>query len=291
MNTVTLRANAKINLMLDIVGRRPDGYHDLIMVMQSVTLHDLLTAERTDQPGVWLECDHPGMPTDNSLVHKAARAFFAHTGITGGVRFKLQCRVPMQAGLGGGSADAAAALTALNLLYDAKLDEDTLCAMGLKLGADVPFCVVGGTRLAKGVGEKLQPLPAPPACGLVLVKPTVGASTAEQFARADSVPDLPHPSADTLITALENNDLHGVCAALGNSFEAVIGLPEIEQCRQALLEAGAIGARMTGSGSTVFGIFADEATAQRAAAVVQAKLPEYGVFPCRPAAQGIEIDG
>lgn len=289
MNTVTLRANAKINLMLDIVGRRPDGYHDLIMVMQSVSLHDLLTAERTDEPGVWLECDHPGMPADNSLVHKAARAFFAHTGINGGVRFKLSCRVPMQAGLGGGSADAAAALIALNLLYDAGLDEDTLCSIGLKLGADVPFCVAGGTRLAKGVGERLQPLPAPPACGIVLVKPAVGASTAEQFARADSVADLPHPDAGCMIDALHNGDLHALCAALGNSFEAVIGLPEIEQCRQVLLNAGAIGARMTGSGSTVFGIFADEAAAQQAAALVQAALPDCGVFPCRPAAQGIEI--
>jgi 4-diphosphocytidyl-2-C-methyl-D-erythritol kinase len=289
MNTVTLRANAKINLMLDIVGRRPDGYHDLIMVMQSVSLYDLLTAERTDEPGVWLECDHPGMPADNSLVHKAARAFFAHTGISGGVKFKLQCRIPMQAGLGGGSADAAAALTALNLLYDAGLDEDTLCALGLKLGADVPFCVVGGTRLAKGVGERLQPLPAPPECGIVLVKPAVGASTAAQFARADAVPDLPHPSADAMTGALQHGDLTAVCAALGNSFESVIGLDEIPQCRQVLLEAGAIGARMTGSGSTVFGIFPSEEAAQAAAPLIQAALPDCGVFPCRPAAQGIEL--
>ncbi len=289
MNTVTLRANAKINLMLDIVGRRPDGYHDLIMVMQSVSLYDLLTAERTDAPGVWLECSDPGMPADNSLVHKAARAFFAHTGISGGVKFNLQCRIPMQAGLGGGSADAAAALTALNLLYDAGLDEDTLCEMGLKLGADVPFCVAGGTRLAKGVGERLAALPAPPECGIVLVKPAVGASTAEQFARADAVPDLPHPSSDAMVQALQNGDLTAMCAALGNSFEAVIGLPEIEQCRRVLLDAGAIGARMTGSGSTVFGIFPSEAAAIAAAPAIQAMLPDCGVFPCRPAAQGIEL--
>ena len=220
MKTITLHANAKINLTLDILGKRADGYHDLSMVMQSVTLHDVLTAEKREH-GILLHCDHPDMPRENSLVHRAAAAFFAETSILGGVAFTLTCYVPMQAGLGGGSADAAAALVALNLLYDTPLSADALCRIGRTIGADVPFCVAGGTRLAEGIGERLQALNAPPPCGLVLIKPPVGASTAEQFARADTFDALPHPSAQRMAHALHSGSLNAIANALGNSFEAV----------------------------------------------------------------------
>lgn len=287
MNTVTLRANAKINLTLDILRRRPDGYHDLSMVMQSVSLYDRLTAQRQDQ-GITLACDAPGMPTDgNTLMHRAAAAFFAETGLTGGVHFTLDCRIPMQAGLGGGSADAAATLIALNRLYDARLSESDLCRLGKSLGADVPFCLVGGTRLAEGIGECLRPLPAPPACTIVLIKPEAGASTAEQFARADVLSDLPHPSAARMAEALASGSLFRVADALGNSFEAVIDLPEVALCRRTLLELGAVGACMTGSGSTVFGLFEQENTARLAAEAARSTLKNCRVFVCHPVTTGI----
>lgn len=285
MNTITLHAHAKINLTLDILGRRADGYHDLSMVMQSVSLYDVLTVSKRSN-GFVLHCAHPDMPREGSLVHRAFAAFFAETGLNGGAECTLECRIPMQAGLGGGSADAAAMLIALNTLYDSPLTEEMLCRIGRTLGADVPFCVMGGTRLAEGIGEQLQPLPAPPPCGIVLIKPPVGASTVEQFARADRIPNLPHPSAARMIQALRDRSLPAVAAALGNSFEAVIGLSEVAHCRQILQTLGACGACMSGSGSTVYGIFPTWTQAQAAAAQALQLLPDCFVCACTPVSVG-----
>lgn len=290
MDRITVRAYAKINLTLDIRKRLPNGYHDLSMVMQSVSLHDTLTAERTGASTV-IFCARPDVPTgEKSLIRRAADAFFAVSGCTGGVCFTLDSRIPMQAGLGGGSADCAAALHALNRLYGTGLTPEQLCAIGVRLGADVPFCLCGGTRLAEGIGERLHPLPPMPDCVLLLVKPPAGASTADQFARADTVNDLPHPDAHRMIAAIESGSRNAVAAALGNSFEAVIGLPEITQCKALLKQCGALGSCMSGSGSTVFGLFPDEAAAQRAQAHIRTVRPDDFTAVCRPVTAGCAFD-
>ena len=283
---ITVYAYAKINLMLDICGRLPNGYHDLSMVMQSVSLCDVLTAETAS--AVELFCANPEMPTgEKSLVRRAANAFFDATGRTGGVRFTIDSRIPMQAGLGGGSADCAAALRALDTLYKTHLTDAELCAIGVKLGADVPFCLCGGTQFAQGIGERLRPLTPLSDGAILLIKPPVGASTAEQFARSDAIA-VPHPSADRMMDALDRG-LPAVADALGNSFEAVIGLPEIPVRKAALMRFGARGACMTGSGSTVFGLFDTEADAQSAADRCCDTFPTDFIAVCRPESVGCRI--
>lgn len=290
MNEIKVRAYAKLNLTLDILGRRADGYHDLATVMQSVSLHDTLKAERTVNPGVAVYTSRPDVPSnEKSLIRRAANAFFARTGISDGVRLMLESRIPMQAGLGGGSADAAAALTALNRLFGAGLSAAQLAELGLTLGADVPFCLVGGTQLAEGVGERLHPLPPLPDCYLVLLKPEAGAATAEQYARADALPCLPHPSARRMEQALAHGELREIAGSLGNSFEAVIGLRCVAQCREFLCAHSALGACMTGSGSTVFGLFNDERAAREAAAQAMTALPGAQVFVSRPVGAGCAV--
>ena len=274
MDSITVSSPAKINLTLDIVSRRADGYHEIASVMQTVSLADTVTVTR-QACGVTSVCQHLDVPIDTrNIVRKAARVFFAYTGIKGGCHIIVQKVIPTQAGLGGGSANAAATLRALNELYGAGLSADELCAIGLRCGADVPFCVRGGTALAEGVGEELTALPTPEGYAVIL-KPSSAVSTVEAYAQYDAADGITHPDTEGYLAAVRSGDIRAVAASCGNVFEC-LSLPEdIGQAAQKLLENNALVAQMSGSGSAVFGLFASRAAAEAAAAATGGTLCEF----------------
>lgn len=266
MDNLTVKAFAKINLSLDVLGTLPNGYHEVKMVMQTVSLYDSVELKKTEG-GITLGCSLKFLPTGpENLAYRAAEAFFKETGIEGGVDIYLKKHIPVGAGLAGGSTNAAAVLTGLNRLYDAKISTRKLCEIGTALGADVPYCIIGGTRLAEGIGEKLSPLPKLPPCYIVLVKPAFSISTKWVYDNIDACPDLVHPPTDELIRALEEGDIYKVCANMGNVLEdvSIAHYPVLSEVKQDLLDLGAIGSQMSGSGPTVFGIFDDEEKALKA---------------------------
>ncbi|MBW7573555.1 4-(cytidine 5'-diphospho)-2-C-methyl-D-erythritol kinase [Caproiciproducens faecalis] len=280
----SVKANAKINLTLDITGKREDGYHLLRMVMQSVSLCDTLTL-RTEGEGTRLFCDRDEIPCkETNTVYQAAAAFFALTGIAPNLTVHIKKVIPTQAGLGGGSADAAAVLHALNQIHGTGLTEETLCALGLKIGADVPFCVVGGTVLAEGIGEKLTVLPSMPPCHIVICKPPVGVNTQRAYALADAASKRGSGFSAAMLEAVQTQDLHAVAQNLGNEFEQVMHLAEVQHIKTAMTRHGALGACMTGSGSAVFGIFEDPAKALSCQSALKDVYPE--VFVCEPVPSG-----
>lgn len=259
-----IAAHAKVNLALDVCGRRPDGYHEVRMVMQETSLCDTLTIERAAY-GVTLTCSDAALPCDeNNLAYRAAALFLVRAGLGGGVTVHLEKCIPSQAGLGGGSADAAAVLKGMNALFATHIPTDTLMQWGLELGADVPFCILGGTALAEGIGEKLTPLPGLARTFLVIVKPDGGISTPAAYSAVDAMQPAPHADVDAVIAALDNPTR--IAACMQNAFEAVVvpQMPVIGEIKRRLLALGADGAMMTGTGSAVFGLFSDEKTAQRA---------------------------
>jgi len=272
-------AFAKLNLSLDILGRRPDGYHDLRMVMHTVDLSDSLTLERTHEPGIQVRTGLSFLPTDEkNLAAAAALAFATATGQTvDGLRIAIDKHIPVCAGLAGGSSDAAAVLKALNAEAGCPLTAEALRQVGATVGSDVPYCLLGGTALAEGRGELLTPLTPLPPCTFVLCKPPFPISTPELFSRADSVRLHCHPDTAGLLAALEAGDLAGVARRMYNVFEDVLEdrrRGEIEAIKGTLLDCGALGAVMSGSGPTVFGVFADTPQAQRAQARLVADYPQ-----------------
>lgn len=283
-----LPAPAKLNLSLDILGRREDGYHELSMVMLSVSLCDGIELNLTPKPGVLFSCSDPDVPGgEKNTACRAAALFLERAGLaeTTGVRIFLEKRIPSQAGMGGGSADAAAVLRGLNELTGFPLPEENLFELGLQVGADVPFCLAGGVKLAQGVGERLSPAPELPPCAIVVCKPPVGVSTAEAFRRSDERTDGGKDYTGAVLAALKTGSLEAVGEALGNDFEDVMRLPEVEAIKERLLQAGAVGACMTGSGSAVFGLFRDAKDAQ---ACAFALLPEWhDTFLCFPVPRSV----
>ena len=276
MQQVTEFAYAKINLTLDVTGRRPDGYHTVKMVMQSLELHDDLTVRRGAGQGIRLCGSLSGLPTDDgNLAVRAVQRFRAQTGIPDdGVVLELTKRIPIAAGLAGGSTDAAAVLRAMNTLYVTGLSAAALRDMALPLGADVPYCVSGGSALAEGIGEQLTPLPSMPDCFVVLCKPPFPVSTAAVYARMNGGRLAVRPDTDGVVTALAQGDYSGVCRRLYNVMEVVTAgdHPEIGQIKAALLEYGADGALMSGSGPTVFGLFSAQEKAQAAVHALQKRF-------------------
>ena len=269
----TVRARAKINLTLDVTGRREDGYHTVEMVMQSIALHDTVrvtTIHGEKKPrGIVLSCSLPFLPTDErNLAYRAAELFYKETGaLLETCEIHIEKRIPVAAGLAGGSTDAAAVLRALNALHTAGLTDDELCEMGLKLGADVPFCIDGGAAAAAGIGEKLTPVESHLPLWLVITKPKAGCSTPAMYRRIDEMGESLRQRFTTqeAAEALEKGDLARLCGSLYNVFEEVTALPELSEIRQELRRSGALAAIMTGSGSAVFGIFPEESAAKAAA--------------------------
>jgi 4-diphosphocytidyl-2-C-methyl-D-erythritol kinase len=266
---MTLCAYAKINLYLRVVGRRPDGYHEIETLFHSIRLADTLSFDAAPAGQLLLECDDPSLPPDESnLVCRAAAALRAAAGVEAGARIRLAKRIPMGAGLGGGSSDAAATLVGLCRLWGLSLDAAALHALAAGLGSDVPFFLRGGAALATGRGELLIPLPDAPPLALVLVSPPFEVGTPWAYRAWRPVPD--GPSAAACREALARGDRQALAAALRNDLEpgVVATHPELETIRQRLRAAGALGARMTGSGSTLFALARDAAHALRIAAAV-----------------------
>ncbi len=278
--TVTVHAPAKINLTLDVVGRREDGYHLLESIFQAVGIVDTLAATRTPA-GITLTVEGSDpCPVEKNTAYRAATAFFAHTGLAGGVDMVLEKHIPMQAGMGGGSADAAAVLLALDRLYDTHLPREELLALGLQVGADVPFCLTGGTAFVTGIGEQLHPLPPLPACAIVIAQPPEGVSTAAAYGALDAAVCLRRPDHRAALEALERGDLPGICRQAENVFEAVIALPGVAAIRRRMEDFAPLCSRMTGSGSAVFAVFADTAQAAACLTALQRDWPR--AFLCRP---------
>ena len=262
-----VKAYAKLNLTLDILGRRPDGYHDLRMVMQSVDLADLLAINPAEGAGR-MSTNLSYLPADGrNLAQLAAAAFREAAGKGGAVDITIEKHIPVCAGMGGGSSDAAAVLRAMNEMTGAGLTPARLAELGQQVGSDVPYCVLGGTVLAEGRGELLSPLAPLPACTVVICKPQFPISTPQLFAQADSKRLTCHPDTDGLLRALEAGDLIGVSRRLYNVFEDVLDSrrrQEVDAIKAALIDCGALGASMSGSGPTVFGLFDREEPAQEA---------------------------
>ena len=275
---VTVHAPAKINLTLDIVGVREDGYHLLESVFQAVSIYDTVTAEKGS--GITLDAPGCNCPVEKNTAYKAAKAFFDATGIEGGVHLTVTKRIPQQAGMGGGSADAAGVLWALNALYETHLSREKLCDIGLTVGADVPFCVMGGTAYVTGIGEGLQPLPPLPECYIVVAQPKEGISTKEAYAAVDNATITRHPDHQSAIACLFAGDLEGVCAQAVNVFEVATELEGVKDIRRRMEAFSPLCSQMTGSGSCVFAIFEDEDAAK--ACVEELKKDYATAFVCQP---------
>lgn len=277
---VTVHAPAKINLTLDVVGRREDGYHLLESIFQAVDCRDTLTARRTPQGISLTVAGGEPCPMEKNTAFRAAQAFFAYTGLAGGAEMTLTKRIPQQAGMGGGSADAAAALLALDRLYDTRLTAQELCKLGLQVGADVPFCLTGGTAFVSGIGEEIAPLPPLPDCHIVVAQPSEGVSTAAAYGALDAAESLCRPDHVTALAAVERGDLAGVCRCAENAFEAVTALEGVAAIRRQMEAFSPLCSRMTGSGSAVFAVFEEETQAAICLEALRQTWP--AAFVCRP---------
>ena len=272
MDRLDLKAMGKINLGLDVLGRRENGYHDVRMVMQTVYLYDQIVIEKVKEPGITLTSNLFFLPTDqNNLAYKAAQMLIEEFGITEGVKISLDKHIPVSAGMAGGSSNGAAVLFGMNRMFDLGLSQKELMERGVKLGADVPYCIMRGTVLAEGIGEILTPLPPCPRCWVLLAKPPVNVSTKLVYERLDAHEITDHPDIDGILTALENRDIREVAAYMGNVLErvTVAEYPVIEKLKDIMKKNGAMNAMMSGSGPTVFGLFEDKNEAKRAASRIR----------------------
>lgn len=277
MKTTTEKAYAKLNISLDVTEKRADGFHEMVMVNQSVSLADDVTVTLTDDGAVRARTSFSFIPGDErNLAVKAALRYLKEIGDTAtGAQIEIEKRIPVGAGMGGGSADAAAVLRAMNALFDHRLSGARLLEISGDVGSDVPFCVMGGTALAEGRGERLTPLPPLPECALVILKPEFAISTPELFKKLDMLRTHHHPDTAGIIAALNAGELLPVCRRMFNVFEGVDDrrMREETELKNALLDEGALGAVMTGTGSAVFGIFARGDDAARAAQRLEKKTP------------------
>lgn len=267
MKELKLKAMAKINLGLDVLRKREDGYHDLRMIMQTIRLYDKVQLTVTEAPGIRVKTNLSFLPVnEDNLVYRAAKLLMEEFDIQKGVFINLEKHIPVAAGLAGGSSDAAAVLVGINRLFRLGLSREALMERGVKLGADVPFCILRGTALAEGIGERLTPLPEPVPCHVLIAKPKIHVSTKFVYGnlKADEITE--HPDIDGQIAALEAGDLYALAKRMGNVLEMVTipAFPVIQEIKEEMCRMGAVNAMMSGSGPTVFGLFDDKAAARRA---------------------------
>ena len=277
MDSICLRASAKINLGLDVVRRRPDGYHDVRMIMQMLSLCDEVMVQRRAEPGIFLSCDLAELPCDESnIAWRAAAALIERFGLQEGVRIEIRKHIPLAAGMAGGSTDCAAVLEGMNEVFGLGLDLPGLMEIGVKLGADVPFCLMKGCALSEGIGEILSPLPALPKMPILIAKPPAGVSTKYVYEHLKLDGALAHPDIDGMAQALKSSDIGGIVSRLGNVLETVTipEIPEIAQIKEIMCSEGALGALMSGSGPTVFGLFSEKEKAIRAKEALRDRYPE-----------------
>ncbi len=288
---IELRANAKINLFLDILAKLPSGYHSLFMVMQSVSLADTVTVQENDSGMIKLTCSEPALPVDGkNIAYRAAQAFLEKTGLQGrGVDIHIGKNIPFEAGLAGGSADGAGVIVGLNKLFKTHLTEREMCEIGLKIGSDVPFCIIGGTMLSQHTGGILSPLPELKSCYAVLAKPASGVSTARAYGDFDSANYIYHPNKVGMLDAAASGDFEAICRHAGNVFEQTIEVPERVRIKSIMRRYGCSLAQMSGSGPTVFGLFEDEKSASDCCGELEASGLVRSVHLCKTADCGVEI--
>ena len=279
------KAYATINLGLDVTGKREDGYHIVSMIMQNVDLYDTLTFEKNDTGEIILNASSPKIPTDDSnLICKVAKQLREKYGVKDGVAVYLEKRIPVAAGMAGGSTDGAATYMALNKLWNLGLDTKTMCELAVKLGADIPYCIIGGTALAEGIGEELTTISDMPKCHLVIAKPDIDVSTGWVYKTLDSKKIENHPDIAGVRTAIENDDLNGMCEKIGNVLEYVTAskYSVINDIEKIMEDNGAVKAFMTGSGPTVFGVFDSEQKAKEAVEAVKTSGIAPELFLTKP---------
>lgn len=285
---------AKINLTLDIMSRRPDGYHEVDMLMQSVSLYENVTVtadpeDNSTEGSITITCDKEGVPCDSSnIAYKAVKAFFDYIKKEhGDIHIDIKKNIPFGAGLAGGSADGAAVIVILNRLYNTALKMDELCEIGAKVGADVPFCICGGTKRAVGIGTTFKKVPKLTKCYIVICKPEISISTAKAYALADSRTGAKFSYTDLCANALYSGSVRNVCDYLHNDFEEVLSLDEINKIKSIMLKSKALGSAMSGSGSAVFGIFLTERKAKACAEILKKEYED--VFVVAPVKEGAAI--
>ncbi|MGN0453272.1 MAG: 4-(cytidine 5'-diphospho)-2-C-methyl-D-erythritol kinase [Ruminococcus sp.] len=295
---VTALAPAKINLTLDIFSLRDDGYHEVSMIMQTVSLYETVTVTASknssppkpdDNGEIIITCDREGVPCDSrNIAYKAAVEFFRYTGLThGNITVGIQKKIPFGAGLAGGSADGAAVIVILNRIFDTHLSQKQMCEIGEKVGADVPFCIVGGTRHATGTGTTLKKLYPLPKCQIVICKPDISISTAEAYSLADKRTGGHYSYTQLCIPAIYSGSVRNVSDYLHNDFEEVLCLEEINRVKSVMYKNRALGSAMSGSGSAVFGIFLSKRNSNKC---YEALKESYGeVFLTEPVSKGVVI--
>lgn len=282
-----VKANAKVNLSLDITGRRDDGYHMICSVMQSVSLCDII--ELTLSDGISVVCDRNELSGSDNLCFKAAEKFYEASDIHGGVAVTIEKHIPVAGGLGGGSADAAAVLVALNKMYGEPLDKDRLCKLALTLGADVPFCLSGGTVLAEGIGESLTGLPSLPDCIIVIAKKGIKSSTKDMYARIDCTEPIKTSDVDRIVFGLLSGNSEYAVKGFYNRFEEVAEQNILIECKSVMASFGCLYSGLSGAGPSVVGIFRSQDLRSAESAAEKLKLNGYEAYLCRPAVCGVEI--
>lgn len=266
---LSLKAYGKINLGLDVLRRRDDGYHEVRMIMQTVGIYDRIDLIYKETPGITVETNLYYLPdNENNLVYKAAKLLMDEFHVQKGVHIRLRKYIPVAAGMAGGSSDAAAVLFGVNKMFSLGLTTEQLMDRGVKIGADVPYCVMRGTALSEGIGEILTPLPVPPQCQVLIAKPGISVSTKFVYENlhANELRPEQHPDIDGMMEAIKQKDLYGIADRFGNVLEDVTipAYPVIQEIKDLMLEQGAIGALMSGSGPTVFGLFTNPKAAAKA---------------------------
>ena len=280
MDKCIKKAYAKINLGLDVVDRLENGYHLVKMIMQMVGIYDILTLEKISS-GIIVTTDNGELPTDeNNLIYKSAKLMMDKYQISEGVKIHLEKNIPIAAGMAGGSTDAADTFIGMNELFECGASEEDLRELGVKVGADVPYCIMGGTALAEGIGEKLSKLPSPPPCILLVAKPDINVSTKYVYEHLDAEGVSHHPDIDGMIQAIQDQDLQGIVNRLENVLENVTvkKYPVIQEIKDIMINMGAEGSLMSGSGPTVFGIFTEEEKARAALKVLEEKALAKQLF-------------
>lgn len=276
MNEIVRKAYAKINLGLDVLRRRPDGYHEVKMIMQTVGIYDVLTFKKSGKegefPNISISLDNEELPCDKgNLIYKAAELIMETYHIKEGVEISLQKNIPIAAGMAGGSTDAAAVFHGLNELFDLCMNLEDMKKLGVKIGADVPYCIMGGTALSEGIGERLTPVPAPPEAYLLIAKPDINVSTRFVYENLHADTLKQHPDIDGMVEALKAGSLKGITDRMGNVLETVTvkEYPVISQIKEEMLKTGAENSLMSGSGPTVFGIYKEKETVKKAYEIIK----------------------
>lgn len=284
MRELKLKAKAKINLGLDVVRKREDGYHEVRMIMQMINLYDKITLRKKTEPGIIVTANLSYLPVnEDNLVYRAAKLLMDEFQVDGGLEIELQKYIPVAAGMAGGSTDAAAVMVGVNRIFQLGLNKKQLMERGVKIGADVPFCIMRSTALAEGIGEELTPLPAMPHCSLVIAKPKIHVSTKFVYGNLKVGELTEHPDIDGQVQALRENNLEQLVTRMGNVLETVTipAYPVIDEIKHTMMKYGAMGAMMSGSGPTVFGIFEKENKAQEVCRLLKKEKAAKQVYLVR----------